>query len=84
MFHIDDDNQRYAFMEWRSRWNNDTGKVPIINQEEEAAYLTTRMGTILIDLSDTESVDAFANQMIAAVNMLLKAKKEYEDVTSQQ
>lgn len=83
MFHIDDDNQRYAFMEWRARWNENEGGVAALNQSGQAAYLTTCMGTILLDLSDGESVDAFANQMIAAINMLLQAKKEYEDVTSQ-
>lgn len=80
-WHLGDQHQRYAFMEWNPRWN-DTPNHAAIHQDGSRAYLATCMGTILLDLSDTESITAFCDQMTSAINLVRKTKKGYDDVVN--
>jgi hypothetical protein len=74
--------QQFAFMEWQKRWNN-AEAVTSLYQNGSMVWLTTVMGTIMIDLEDTESINAYSQHMMTAINLLLDTKKEYEDVKSE-
>jgi hypothetical protein len=71
------EDERFAFFQWKERWNKCEGPVACASQEGHYVFLTTSMGTVIIDMDEPDSVSSFVNQMTKALELLAKTKEEY-------
>lgn len=80
---IIENGNRYAFMEWNTRWNKSKGPDVASDQSGNKFMLVTVMGIVQFDLDDTDSITAFSRTMRAAVDHLNEVKEEYDKVLAQ-
>ena len=67
----------YAQLRWNPAWNK-AEKVAMLDQNGNEVMVVTTMGTMRLDLDDTESVNAYVSQMQSALDLLKKTKEDYD------
>jgi hypothetical protein len=69
--------QQFADMHWETRWN-DSEQAAALSQNGHEVMLVTSMGVVYFDLRQLESINTFIGQMEVALQMLAKAKVQYD------
>jgi hypothetical protein len=71
-------DQTFADVTWQSRWNPPTAMCAALSQSGSHIVLFTALGTVNFDLTKSEDVEAFCVQMQHAIDMVRRARRDYD------